>query len=152
MIRLNKMFEDNIDNLTKKTILVATTSNSQTLSSEYVMTLDQIAENSGNNLSLKDGKILIGKGINKIRVSGAIFLDLPTSSGYLWAIIKKNSTNVASNLVNVSSDMYYAGASISVNIVNVAEGDLISLIGDSTCGGKNRTGSANTWLCVEVIE
>ena len=36
--------------------------------------------------------------------------------------------------------------------MEITRGDTISLIADSTCNGKVRTGRANTWVLVEVVD
>ena len=142
----------NFNYLAEKNYIVATITNEQALSSNYVLTLDEIVESYGDKLTLSKGKILIGKGISKIKVSGSIFVNFPTSAGYVWGAIRKGETKMASNITTITNGTSYLSTSIPPNIFSVVEGDTIDLLGDSTCGGSARTGKANTWLCVEVIE
>lgn len=133
--------------------LIATITTKPELSSNYVLTLDKIAEQVGNKLSLVNGKIVIGAGVKRVRVSGAIFVNAPTKAGYVWGQIRKNSGGaIATNITYACAGTSFMSSSISTNITTVQEGDTFDLMADSTCGGTARENRHNTWLCVEVID
>lgn len=128
---------------------IATISSSQTISSNYTISLNSIDRSNGN-FSLSNGGIRIGAGINSIRVSGSVFVDgWPGSSNYLWGQIKKNSTIISGSIVGSTAS--YLSAPISSTIISVEEGDIIYLIADSGAGGNLRIGADNTFLCIEKI-
>lgn len=129
---------------------VATITNSQSISSSYVVNLNQI-ERSQGNFTLENGYIKIGSGISKVRVSASIFVDSWSGgSSYLWGRIFKNTDDVGNSIV--SGPARYISSSIPSTIVDVSEGDNIKLMADSGSGGSLRTGANNTWLCVEKVE
>jgi hypothetical protein len=130
--------------------IVATISSAQTISSNYVVNLNSIARSQGN-FTINNGAIVIGEGINHIRVSGSFFVEnWVGSSYYLWGIIKKNDSRISGSITGSTSS--YLSASIPMTIIDVQEGDLITLVADSGQGGTLRTGASNTWLCVEKID
>lgn len=148
---LNQM-QDNIENaINEKNYLVATITNEQSLSSNYILSLNSVVEKYGDKLTLSNGKIVVGAGVNKIRVSGSIFVNSPSGTGYVWGVIRKGFNHIGSNITYASSGTSFMSSSIPTNIVSVQEGDTIDLMADSTCGGTARTGRSNTWLYVEVI-
>ena len=128
---------------------VATITSAQTISSNYKVNLNSIDRSSGN-FSLSNGGIVIGEGINTIRVSGSIFIDgWAGGSNYLWGQIKKNNTMISTSISGSTSS--YLSATMSSTIISVEQGDFITLIADAGAGGSLRSGSANTFLCVEKI-
>lgn len=136
--------------------LLATITTTQTISSNYVVNLENVNNSQGNKFSLVNGKIKIGAGVNKIRVSGSVFIDAwPGIVGnYLWARIYKNYGNSNSDFISgaiFSSGSGYISGAVPPIIVNVQENDEISIMADSGSGGKLRTGRGNTWLLVEEV-
>ena len=128
---------------------VATISSAQAISSNYKINLNSINRGNGN-FTLSNGGIRIGEGINKIRISASIFVDGWGGGGnYLWGLISKNNTRVAGSIVSGNSS--YISSSIATTIIEVEEGDIITLIADAGAGGNLRTGATNTYLCVEKI-
>ena len=138
--------------LIKTKYILATISSSQAVSPSYTIQLNQSIYNN-SNMTIENGKVKIGSGISKVKVSGAIFLDNwtnPGSSDYLWGIIKKNNSNLSGQIITSSAS--FISASIQTTIEAVNEGDYISLVADSTGGGRARGGRDVTFLLVEVIE
>lgn len=128
---------------------VATITSAQTISSNYKVNLNSIDRSSGN-FTLSNGGIVIGEGINTIRVSGSVFVDSwAGGSNYLWGQIKKNNTMISTSISGSASS--YLSATMSSTIISVEQGDFITLIADAGAGGSLRSGSANTFLCVEKI-
>ena len=130
--------------------IVVTISNSQTVTSNSQVEFDAITRKNGN-FTLSNGAVVIGEGINHIRISGSIFVDnWAGSTNYLWATIRKNNAAINSS-INGGTSSYLSG-SVPFSIIDVQENDVISLVADSPSGGNLRNGFSNTWLCVEKID
>lgn len=137
------------DNLKTEYILV-TISLSQTISSNYVINFNSVVDSYGDKLSLQNGKIVIGAGVNKIKVGGSLFAEnFPSQVPYVWGIIKKNSNEITTSINGTNGS--YLSASVSPTIENVQQGDIISFLADSPNGGRLRAGRANTFMLVEVV-
>ena len=101
-------------------------------------------------LTLSNNGIRIGAGISKVKVSGNVFIYAPsTAVSYNWAYIKKNETNVASSIT--SANGRYGSVVFAPQVINVAEGDIITIMKTTTTNDTVR-GNENTWLTVEVVE
>lgn len=143
---------------TETNSITATIDNKVILSQEYV-TLNLVeTKRNGNKLSIVDGKIKIGAGVSKIKVSATLFFEdlLYTKTSYIWTDISNNNTRVSSAIKSAA----YAGEFESVNInkddLDVVEGDLISVVcnnpGYSVQDPTSiRVGETNTWITVKVI-
>lgn len=140
-----------VDEKAKPNYIVATVTDAQALSSNYKVTINSTSESYGN-FSLTNGSVLIGENIKKVRVSASIFVEGPDQVGYVWSSIRKNNNPVASCITPYAVKGGFLSTPIPPTIIQVNQGDTISLMADSTCNGKLRTGRNNTWLLVEVIE
>ena len=137
------------DNLKTEYILV-TISSSQTISSNYVINFNSVVDSYGDKLSLQNGKIVIGAGVSKIKVSGTLFVeDFPSQAPYVWGIIRKNSNQITTSINGTNGS--FLSASVSPTIENVQQGDIISFIADGPNGGRLRAGKGNTFMLVEVV-
>ena len=148
--------QGNIEALDEKTTpkyCVATITTAPTISSNYYVPLDTTPINEGY-FTLQDGGIRIHSGINRIRVSGSVFIDnWPAGIAYLWVkIIRKRGAQEISISGSINgSPSAYMSSSVPTRIIDVQEGDIIKLMADSGAGGNIRAGAENTWLCVEKI-
>lgn len=111
----------------------------------------------GEKLTLKDGRIYVGKNVKKVRVSASIFLEnIPKESvTYIFAWLYKNSISVATSILSGST--YYDTMTISDTIVDVQKGDYFWLnINNPTYATfpypTVRSGIENTRVYIEVIE
>lgn len=114
-----------------------------------------LSHSKGSKFSIENGKIKIGAGVSKVRISGSIFTDISyiENAGYMWGRIAHNNSNTLGSITPIVPNMSFASASIPSTIINVKEGDLLHLNADATgLIGVARSGANNTWLCVEVIE
>lgn len=137
------------DNLKTEYILV-TISSSQTISSNYVINFNSVVDSYGDKLTLQNGKIVIGAGVNKIKVSGTLFVeDFPSQAPYVWGIIRKNSNQITTSINGTNGS--FLSTSVSPTIENVQQGDIISFIADGPNGGRLRAGKGNTFMLVEVV-
>ncbi len=130
-------------------VAVATTSTASAGGSNKKITLNTLTK-SAKGLSLSNGNLVVGYGIKKIKINASVFLDSATGTGYLWTIVQKNSNNVKGVLTPYAGGSYIS-SSIPDFILDVAQGDTISLVGDSSVGGTVRTGDGNTWLSAEIV-
>lgn len=130
--------------------IVATISSAQTISATTQVNFDRIARSQGN-FTLSGGKIIIGAGINHVRVSACIFVDnWPGESNYLWGLLQLNQSNVATSLNSGTST--FLSAPIPTTIFSVTEGDQIRVVADSPGGGTLRNYAETTWVCIEKID
>ena len=132
---------------------VATITTAPTVSSNYYVPLDSTPINEGY-FTLQNNGIKIPSGINRIRVSGSVFIDnWPAGASYMWVIISRirgTQVHYISSSINGSPSAYMSG-SVPSTIIDVQEGDIIKIMADSGTGGTIRPGAGNTWLCVEKI-
>lgn len=108
----------------------------------------------GDKLSLYDGKIKIGKDVSKVKISASIFFeDVSVGNiGYIWCFVQKNDTRLTSSIM--CSSNYFNTASITEDIIEVAEGDtlILSYNNPSSHTPVIRGGKVNSRLYVEVVE
>lgn len=145
---------NNFNELAEKNYLVATSTGSITLTNEVDIPLTKV-RSGGTKLTLENGKVKVGEGVSKVRVSGAIFLDIKGSfvAGYLWGRIVNNGNHVSGSITPLISGMGFASSSIPSIITEVKENDLLFLNVDAAgASGTTRDGETTTWLLVEVIE
>lgn len=108
----------------------------------------------GDKLTLSNGRVKVGKGVSKVKVSGTIFYEEANNGSYIWNFIKSTSGGSASAIL--SSSNYFNSSSISESIFEVQEGTEIFYYLNNAAYSSKRTvvksGIENTWLLVEVIE
>ena len=108
-------------------------------------------KSNSDELTLYNNGIKIGKNINKVLISGNVFL-VKNRSTYLWTKIFLNS-DVSNNEMSVAldnTDSGFASTSHSPRLIDVEEDDVVYMrkIDDDT--GELR-GKSNTYLTVEVV-
>ena len=133
----------------------ATSTGTQTPTSNYYVTLGQFDRKVGN-FTFENGGVKIGSGIHTIQVSGSVFIDGwngGNTADYVWGRIYKNN-NLMSGAIN-STNSSYISCPIPAIIMPVSEGDVIKLMCDNsnsnTSGTTIRNGGANTYLDILVI-
>ena len=145
--------KEEIDTKLAPKYCVATITTTPTVSSNYYVPLDSTPINEGY-FTLQNGGIKIPSGINRIRVSGSVFInDWPAGASYMWVIISRirgTQVHYISSSINGSPSAYMS-SSVPSTIIDVQEGDIIKIMADSGTGGTIRAGAGNTWLCVEKI-
>ena len=104
-----------------------------------------------NKLSIKNGKVKIGTGINHVRVSGGAFFQGMGNGTYVWAGVNLNGD---SQMLAIHSGSYYQSCIFPPRIFKVSAGDLIDISANtSNAGGvTTRAGANNTWLLVEMLD
>ena len=100
----------------------------------------------GSNLTVSEGKILIGNGINNVKVTCKLWADVNANS-LVYTYIRKNNSNV-----NGTWQIHYiiqgqAQSVFNQAIIDVQEGDVITI---SMYG--NGSLNANTTIIVEKID
>lgn len=101
----------------------------------------------GNKLSIENGNVVVGENISKVKVSANVGNAI-TSATKLSSRILRNDTSITEGIV--ANPAYYSTISISEKIINVSEGDVISLEVAGAVGDK--ISWAMTYLTVEVVE
>lgn len=149
-VKLNKI-EKGLEETNCKYIL-ATNTNKQSISSNSRVALNKIEANIGNKFALQNNKIIVGEGVSKIRVSGAIFVEAPQGTGYVWGQILLQGDRVNGCIFPYNNAGGYLSVAIPPSIWTCQEGDEIELIADSIVQGNTRDGKDNTWILVEAID
>lgn len=148
-------------------VLTVGVSSQQEISSNYIVTLDKEIENTTTLLTLINGKVKIGAGVNTIEVTGNLMVNNITGSGgYVWGRIAKfKETDAGVEWVNtISSSICFmtnvSSAQLSTpcpsKIIQVEEGDLIGFVADKS-GFNDTTPYLRplpdaTWLQVRVLK
>lgn len=102
----------------------------------------------GGKLTLNsNGEIVVGSGVSSVLVSTAVNFQTITS-GVKYVIIKQNGTTVYQNTSQISAR---TSLPIAPSLVEVQEGDKITLYLNGTQGDVIRRGSAFSNITVEVI-
>lgn len=111
----------------------------------------------GKKLSLKNGRIYIGKNVKKIRVNATLFLENIHSDkvAYIFPWLYKNNSSIAMSIL--SGGGYYNSIEITDIIVDVVENDFfyISINNPSYSTHPNatvRSGIENSRMYIEVVE
>ena len=108
----------------------------------------------GNKLSVANGGIVIGKGVTKVKISANLNVQIHAAlNGMMSFHIFKNGTRIDSNyIVQEAAKYYYISIPIPTYILNVQEGDILSLYMDTpvSCTLHNDM-YGKTQMTVEVI-
>lgn len=110
----------------------------------------------GNKLSFADGKVIIGAGVSKVKISGNMRVSSSGSSiGVNLNIYKNDDVCAASNRTGVGADGY-DGIAVSPKLIEVLEGDTIDMRYWKSSSTQSMTILGNTYgstyLTVEVVE
>ena len=100
----------------------------------------------GNRLSISGGNIVIGAGISKVKVSAKVSFTSVTA-GVKWLTVYRNNSVVIANPMNLSARGMITS---SDTLIDVAEGDTISLQVNGTSGDVIRGGVEYTNITVEA--
>ncbi len=119
----------------------------------FAVELTKVISQVGTKLSIKNGQVLIGKGITKIAVSGKMQTQGDNTSYGLT--IKKNSSEIL-NIYECNPGNSWNNLTAPEKIIDVAENDLISMniyhnVSSSTKNIKSYNGGG-TYMTVRVIE
>lgn len=100
----------------------------------------------GNRLSISSGNIVIGAGISKVKISAKVSFTSVTA-GVKWLTIYRNNNASVANPMNLSARGMITS---SDTLIDVAEGDTISLQINGTSGDVIRGGVEYTNITVEA--
>lgn len=146
----------NVEEETKRSYMLATFNNDDiTYQGEQIVdpiTLDSIVYKKGEKFTLENNKIKIGAGVSVIRVSGAIFLNDFTGTGYAWGKIMKNGGVFATSMLpRIEGAAPYGSVCIPSMLITVQEGDLINLRIEQSANENTviRGYASSTFLFVE---
>ena len=155
----NDKFSDwgQLDLKNKSFITAKMTSSHTTTTSELEqLEIDTNVTSTGKGLTLTNNSIVVGKNINKVRVSGQIGFSNDGSSpqGFSKIIegyICVNNKNVIRN--GCIQGMTYSTVNLGAKIIPVKEGDIITIKGRTRnyTGGTISSNDELTYLTVEVV-
>ena len=97
----------------------------------------------------ENGSIVIGPNVSKVLVSGNMFGVMLVNTSYLWAGIRKNSSDVSIGID--PSNTFFCTVALTPKVIEVSEGDSFYLYKINNEADTIRSGS-NTWLTVQVVE
>lgn len=141
-------------NIMQKDLILAYLSNNISITNELQYINFDNALKVGNKLTLNNGRIKVGKGVSKVKVSGTIFFENVDNGSYMWNFIKADTGGTAGAILGGNN--YFNSSSITTNIFEVEEGTEITYYlnnaGYQAKAPTVRGGQQNTWLLVEVIE
>ena len=83
-----------VNEINSKHIITAYYTSDKALNSEYKTPNFDSADVIGTKLTLSNGKIKIGAGVSKVKVSFTVFYNNIGDTAYAWAQLTKNNTNV----------------------------------------------------------
>ena len=129
---------------------IASINNVQTLSSGYVVQLNEINSTNNNMFSLDNGRIVIGANVHTIKLSCAVFVQDVTQGNYVWVKSGITGGDEATSIVSFGTGNFETVV-IPERIYEVQQGDLIYLVVDSPSGGNIRVDYTQTWVQVEKI-
>lgn len=113
------------DNMQKHMISASFTTDIEPTPQQYVELSNWSAiETVGNKLSIKNGKIVVGKGVSKIKISGILGV-WDTTNQLIYIYGRKNGVDIPMPWV-VNAVLNYQSM-IYNNLISVKEGDIISI-------------------------
>lgn len=105
----------------------------------------------GSKLSISNGAVLVGNGVNHVKISGNVLIK--GASGTVQAQIFIGGTRKAMAYNYTSSTGQYMSCSMAPMIVAVSSGQSIELrVGGSAVATYTMSGGGNTYLTVEVVD
>jgi CRISPR/Cas system CSM-associated protein Csm3 (group 7 of RAMP superfamily) len=141
---------NSIENKISRKYAIAYPTAQQSLASNTQISLNAFYKNVGNKFTLSNNSVVVGAGVSKIAISGCIFAEEVNNTNYVWGQIKKNNVSIITCIV--SSTCGFVSTPLPYQIIEVQEGDIISLYVDSTAGGTSRIGTENTYIQLEIVE
>jgi microcystin-dependent protein len=141
---------NSIENKISRKYAIAYPTAQQSLASNTQISLNAFYKNVGNKFTLSNNSVVVGAGVSKIAISGCIFAEEVDNTNYVWGQIKKNNVSIITCIV--SSTCGFVSTPLPYQIIEVQEGDIISLYADSTAGGTSRIGTENTYIQLEIVE
>ena len=147
---LNEM-TGNITKLLRRVSMTIELSADYKTSGQGKVPLNKLACSTVTNDELlhENGSIVIGPNVSKVLVSGNMFGVMLVNTSYLWAGIRKNSSDVSIGID--PSNTFFCTVALTPKVIEVSEGDSFYLYKINNEADTIRSGS-NTWLTVQVVE
>ena len=147
-------YEKTQNQLNDKNIITAGITSNVSISTAGInnITLNKVISSVGNKLSLSNGKIVIGSGVNHVLISGQGQLNVLNGNGDAKNfIILKNTTSVISNLNTILRN-YTINVSrgIGAFLLDVSQGDTISY--QVYAGSGDTITASGNYITVEAID
>lgn len=135
----------------KPDIIQTTLTSGQTIGATGTIILfDTTVFSSGSRLTRSANTVVIGTGVTKVRVTYTLMAESAGTAGYLFARIRKNTSEVSQVIDNSGSSAFKCVT--ESKIITVVAGDTITIIADSGSGTFVLPTNRSSFLQVEVIE
>lgn len=130
------------------------------LSSDYTSTVTGKVDlpltftniSNGNKLTMGSNGVVVGSGVNHVRVAGQIYFYQGTINKRAGVAIIKNDSNHVQTNKNFYIPSNYTQWTITPIIIPVEAGDVIKINYNGTSGDIISANKSGTFLCVEVID
>ena len=144
--------KEKVERLEEKNVILAYQTNAQIANQNQTVNLQNCTK-VGERLTLTNNEIIIGKGINYIKIKAQIFFEYIPDMSYFFIQIRKNGVKIAEKLNDYRPGAAYYTATVECLLCEVEEGDKITLnFGDiNDKQPTTRLGKMNTYLFVEEI-
>lgn len=142
------------ETLNNKNVITVGISSSITLANtgQENINLNSIKAQIGDNLTLSNGKIYIGEGINHVLITGSIYTNKSANAGGACnALISKNGTNVLMSVNTTPSGAGNHTIVLPVKLESVEKGDYFEL-GYYGYSGDVVNSNVGTCITIEAID
>lgn len=141
------------ENEIKKHLITATISTDKTLTSGDVPLTLVNEITIGNKLSISNGGIVIGSGVNHILISMKVqYADMVSSTNSRYAKIKKSGTEVIASRTASPNNTNGLSVVITPTLLAVSENDVITASVQGVANDVIRSGATWTNVTIEVID
>jgi hypothetical protein len=154
MNEIKNVVNQNYDEfLTKNAATFGITSNqSFTGTSEHQIVLNKTITQAGTELSLSNGSVVIGNGINYIKISGQGICNTYTTNGLRRIIVRDKNSNIIARSMAYYDQDFNTNITISPVIYPVSSGDTITF--SMTNAGATtlyNSGAMDTYFTIEAL-
>ena len=128
VVTSGKVKSENVDLTTLSKICLGGTYNDVPIAQDAQIVFDKTISTSGTGLTKVGNTVRVGAGIKQISVSANVFAHQSnTSQAYAWVALEKNNVTLAQSIADLASGSRFNGIAFTPYLIDVVEGDVISL-------------------------
>lgn len=106
----------------------------------------------GNKLSLSNGGIIIGSGINHVLISGHFYINVGTNTGAKNFYVKLNDTEILLDMNTVSASNSNVSRALAPKLISVSENDVIKCGIYANIGDTVNSANPRNYITVQVVD